>query len=127
MRSSEPLGYQKVIERTKGELLKTLIADHLHSFTITDIYFGVYSTGDDFFILNQLILVTKLFIYKCKLNNTYPSIQVFKAKTKALYHVEKTIANRRNKLTSQFKKWKKFLTFVSSKLKGCPAYASNFT
>ena len=50
MRSSEPLGYQKVIERTKGELLKTLIADHLHSFTITDIFFGVYSTGDDFFI-----------------------------------------------------------------------------
>ena len=33
---------------------------------------------------------------------------------KRLYHVEKTIANRRNKLTTHFKKWKKFLPFVSS-------------
>ena len=82
-----------------------------------------------FFILNNLIqelgaigvvgppwiLAAKLFIYKCKLSNTYPSIQVFKAKIKALYHVEKPRANRRNKLTTHFKKWKKFLPFVTAR------------
>ena len=51
--------------------------------------FGVFNFGDDFFSLNHLILAAKLFIYECKFNNTHPSIQVFKAKIKALYHVKK--------------------------------------
>lgn len=37
---------------------------------------------------------------RVELNNTYPSIQVSKAKIKALYQVEKAIGNRRKKLTT---------------------------
>ena len=70
----------------------------LQSFTITDILFGVLNIGDDFFGLNHLILAAKLFIYECKFNSTHPSIQVFKAKIKTLYHVKKTTSNRQNKL-----------------------------
>ena len=78
------------------------------------ILFGVFKMGDDFDILNHVILAAKLCIYICKLNIVHPSLRVYKAKIKAIYLVEKTIASRRNKLRKHFKKWKKLLPYISS-------------
>ena len=86
----------------------------LQPFTIMDILFGVFKMGDDFNILNHVILAAKLYICKCKLKIVYPSLRVYKAKMKSIYQVEKAIASRRNKLQKHFKKWEKLLPYVSS-------------
>ena len=83
-------------------------------FTLIDILFGVFNIGDDFSIINHLILTAKLYIYKCKLNNIHPDLRVYKAKIKTVYLVEKKITRRRNKLIKHFKKWEKHLAYVDS-------------
>ena len=67
--------------------------------TLRDIVFGIFNVEKDFNILNHLVLAAKLYIYKCKLNNVNPSLQVYKAKIKGVYQIEKRIATSRNKLT----------------------------
>ena len=84
-----------------------------HHFTITEILFGVLDVDDDWIILNHLILIAKCYIYTCKLK-VYPSLRVYKAKTGAVYQVEKKIATRRNKLTKHYGKWERFLPHLSS-------------
>ena len=51
-------------------------------FTLIDILFGVFNIGDNFSIINHLILTAKLYIYKCNL-------RVYKAEIKTVYLVEK--------------------------------------
>ena len=48
----------------------------------------------DFDILNHLVLAAKLYIYKCKLNNVNPSLQVYKAKIRGVYQIEKKDCNK---------------------------------
>ena len=79
-----------------------------------DILLGELNTQDDYIILNHLILTTKCYIYKGKLNIVNPSLQVYKAKVRAVYQVEKKIGPRRNKLMKYFQKWEKLLLHVSS-------------
>ena len=85
---------------------------NIQSFKIIEILFGMFNIGDDFIILNHLILTAKLYIYSCKLNNVHPILRVYKAKVKAVYQVEKKIASRRNKLTKHTKKWVKLLAYA---------------
>ena len=68
--------------------------------------------GDDFIILNHLILTAKFYIYRCKLNSVHPILRVYKARIKAVYQVERKIASRPNKLTKHTKKWEKLLAYV---------------
>ena len=55
---------------------------------ILDVLLGVYKKGEDFKILDHLILSAKFYIYKCKLSGVNPSLQVFKVKTKAVHQIE---------------------------------------
>ena len=58
---------------------------------------------DDWIILNHLIVIAKYyFYYTCKLKKVNASLRVDKAKIKVVYHVEKRIATRRNKLTKRY-------------------------
>ena len=45
--------------------------------------------GDDCIMLNHLILIAKYYIYTCKLKKVNISLQVYKAKIRAVYQVEK--------------------------------------
>ena len=56
---------------------------------MTDIVFAIFYMENDFDILNHLVLAAKLYIYKCKFNNVNPSLQVYKAKIREKYQVEK--------------------------------------
>ena len=70
----------------------------LQPLTLTDIVFGIFNVEKDFDILNHLVLAAKLYVYKCKLNNVNPSLQVYKAK--------RSISNRKkdcNKLQQTYK------------------------
>ena len=60
-----------------------------HPFSMTEILFGVLDVQDDWIILNNLILIAKYHIYTCKLKTVNPSSQVYKAKIRAVYPVEK--------------------------------------
>ena len=82
------------------------------AFTTINILFGMFNIGDDFIILNHLILTAKLSIYRCKLNSVHPIKRVYKVKIKAVYQVDKKIASRRNKLTKHTKKWEKLLAYA---------------
>ena len=85
-----------------------------HPFTITEILFVVLDVGDDWIILNHLILIAKYYIYTYKLKKVNPSLQVYKAKIRAVYQVQKKIATRRNKLSKHYRKWERFLPQFSS-------------
>ena len=85
---------------------------NFHTFTIMDIFFGVFNAEEDLIILNHLILTAKFYIYKCKLNSKNPSIRVYKAKIGEIYQVEMKIAAKRNKLAKHFQKWDKLLPHI---------------
>ena len=59
---------------------------------------------------NHRILLSKQYIYSCKLKNTIPTRVVFLAKVKAVFEMERQIAKQRNKLFFHHKKWDKLLT-----------------
>ena len=65
-------------------------------------------------MLNHLKLIAKYCVYTCKLNKVNPSLQVYKAKIRAVYQVGKKIAIRRNKLTKHYGKWERLLPHFSS-------------
>ncbi|KAK2559408.1 hypothetical protein P5673_018032 [Acropora cervicornis] len=69
--------------------------------------------GEDFKILNHLILSAKFYIYKCKLSGVNPPLQVFKVKTKAVHQMERKIAEKRDKLKKLNEKWRKLEPYVS--------------
>ena len=114
--SFEHLFFLCDVTRTLWEALCSWLGEcvvKFQPFTMTDIFFGVFNTEDDFILLNHLILTAKFYIYKCKLNIVNPSLRVYKAKIRDVYQVEKTIATKQNKLTRHFQKWEKLLPHVS--------------
>jgi hypothetical protein len=84
----------------------------IETVSLITILFGEFRESKNSIILNHLILMAKFFIYKCKLNNTKPSLKVFLAKIKIVYDIERRIAAKHNKLTKHYKKWEKLLTHV---------------
>ena len=85
---------------------------NFQTFTIMDIFFGVFNAEEDLIILNHLILTAKFYIYKGKLNSKNPFIRVYKAKIGEIYQVEMKIAAKRNKLAKHFQKWDKLLPHI---------------
>ena len=85
----------------------------IESLNILDVLFGVYKKGEDFKILNDLILSAKFYIYKCKLSGVNPSLHVFKVKTKVVHQIERKIAAKRDKLKKHNEKWMKLEPYVS--------------
>ena len=56
-------------------------------------------------MVNHVILLAKMFIYKCKYSNATPSLIGFKAKLKATYKLELFLAKRNGRLLNHDKKW----------------------
>ena len=90
---------------------------NFQAFTIMDIFFfGIFNMEEDFCIFNHLILTSKFYIFKCKLNSVNPSLRVYKAKIRDAYQVEKKIATKQNKLVKHFQKWENFLHMLASSM-----------
>ena len=51
--------------------------------------FGIFNAGEDFVIVNHVILVAKFDIYRCKLNGVKPAMRVLKTKIGAIHNIEK--------------------------------------
>jgi len=76
----------------------------LEALTLVNILFGVFNENEDNVILNQLILMAKFYIDKCKLNSANPSLKIFIAKTKTVYQRERQLATKHNKLLKHHQK-----------------------
>jgi len=85
----------------------------METLTLINILFGVLNDNGDFAILNHLILIPKYFIYKCKLNKTKPILRVFFEKIKLVYHIERKIAKRNDRLHKHYKKWEKITPLLN--------------
>ena len=80
----------------------------METLTLLNVLFGVFNdTREDFTVLNHLILIAKYFIYKCKLNKTKPTFRVFFEKIKLVYHIERKIAKRNDRLHNHYRNGKK--------------------
>ena len=78
-------------------------------FPLMDVLFGKFDNDKDFMVINHILLLAKLFIYRCKLDNTKPSLEVFKAKLKATLNIEFYIARKNGKFVQHYKKWDSFI------------------
>ncbi len=60
-------------------------------------------------IISFIILLSKYFIYKCKYDETQPSIGRFNTYMKQIIKIEETIATIKNKLDTFHSKWSDFI------------------
>ena len=83
-------------------------------FSLIDVLFGKFDIDEDFIVINHIFLFAKFYIYRSKLDNTKPSLEVFKAKLKATLNIEFVIAKRNGKLAKHYKKWESFISVLLS-------------
>ena len=57
-----------------------------------NVLFGIFNAGKVFVIVNNLILLAKFYIYRCKLNGVKPAMRVLKTKIGAIHNIEGRIA-----------------------------------
>ena len=58
------------------------------------------------FLLNQLILIGKVFIFQCKTVEYMPSIKNYKILIKDTEKIERHVALQNNRIDRHIKKWK---------------------
>ena len=62
---------------------------------------------------NYIILESKYFLYRCKLNKTPLSILHLTEKIKNTYYIERSIAKENNKIGFHYEKWEPLLPLIS--------------
>ena len=68
---------------------------NLEPLSVFNVLFGILNAGEDFVIVNHLILMAKFYIYRCKLNGVEPAMRVLKTKIGAIHNIEGRIAFKR--------------------------------
>jgi hypothetical protein len=69
---------------------------------------GIISEKESDKLFNFIIIYAKYFIYSCKLQDTYPNINVFKNKLTNIMQIDKQIALNQDKLYAYETKWQHF-------------------
>ena len=89
-----------------------ILNNEILDFSLIDVLFGKFDIDEDFIVINHILLLAKFYIYtnRSKLDNTKPSLEVFKAKLKATFNIEFLIAKRNGKLVQHYKKWESFIS-----------------
>ena len=82
------------------------------NFSLIDVLFGKFDIEKDFMVINHVLLLGKLFIYRCKLDIVKPSLEVFKAKLKATLNLEFYIARKNGTLAQHYRKWDPFISIL---------------
>ena len=93
---------------TFGEKLKWSRSLH-----IKDIFFGSQDLKTHNTLTNYIILESKYFLYRCKLNKTPLSILHLIDKIKNTYYIERSIARENNKIGYHYEKWGPLLPLIS--------------
>ena len=83
------------------------------SLHIKDIFFGNQDLKIHNNLTNYIILESKYFLYRCKLNKTPLSILHLTEKIKNTYYIERSIAKENNKIGFHYEKWEPLLPLIS--------------
>ena len=83
------------------------------SFDIKDVLLGFLDTSDSINILiNYIVLESKFFIYRCKLNKGPLKLRLLVDKFKKTFETEGVIARKSNKIHFHDKKWKPLIPLI---------------
>ena len=77
-----------------------------------DIIFRKFDVGDDFLLVNHILLLGKYYIYSQKCKKGMPSLQGFIARTRCVYNIELYIARNRGTLNKHLSKWEKLINIM---------------
>ena len=80
---------------------------------IKDIFFGRQDLQVHNTLTNYVILESKFFLYRCKLNKTPLSVLLLIEKIKNTYFIERSIARENNKIRYHYEKWEPLLPLIS--------------
>ena len=81
-------------------------------FDIMNVLFGILDTDNISILVNYIILESKYFIYRCKLNKGCLCVSLLVDKFKKTFQTERFIAKRNNKIHFHDKKWKPLLPLI---------------
>ena len=81
-------------------------------FDIMNVLFGILDTDNISILVNYIILESKYFIYRCKLNKGCLCVRLLVDKFKKTFQTERFIAKRNNKIHFHDKKWKPLLPLI---------------
>ena len=93
----------------------------------TNIIFGFF--GEDYLLLNHIIIICKKVIFQCRNRNIKPSLSLLKGKLKYVYQLECSITKQKDSLETHQKKWKELLPILNCKklyLQFCHFFAHIF-
>ena len=79
---------------------------------IKAVLFGILDTGNMSTLVNYILLESKYFIYRCKLNNDSLCIRLLVDKFKKTFETERLIAKKNSKIHFHDKKWKPLLPLI---------------
>ena len=81
-------------------------------FDIKDVLFGIFHTDNISILVNYILLESKYFIYRCKLNKGSLCMRLLVDKFKKTFQTERFIAKKNNKIHFHDKKWKPLLPLI---------------
>ena len=88
---------------------KNIVVENLKE---EDIIFVKFDVGDDFLLVNHILLLGKHYIYSQKCQKGIPSLQGFIAKTRRVYNIELHIARKRSTLNKHLNKREKLIKIM---------------
>ena len=65
-----------------------ILNNEIVDFSLIDVLFGKFDIEEDFIVINHIVLLAKFYIYRSKLDNSKPYLEVFKAKLKVTFNIE---------------------------------------
>ena len=77
-----------------------------------DVFFGKFYMDKDFMEINHILLLAKFFIYRCKVDRTYPSFDVLEAKLRVTDRLKHYIASKNDVLSKHYVKWDSFISIL---------------
>ena len=89
-----------------------ILNNGIDDFSLIYVLFGKFDIEEDFIVRKQIFLLAKFYIYSSILDNSKPSLEVFKAKLKAAFNIEFLIVKRNGKLAQHYKKWESFISVL---------------
>ena len=81
-------------------------------FDIKNVLFGILDTDNISILVNYILLESKYFIYRCKLNKGSLCVRLLVDKFRKMFQTERFIAKKNNKIHFHNKKWKPLLPLI---------------
>ena len=69
-----------------------------------NVFFGKFDIDKDLTVISHILLLEKIFIYRCKLDKISSLLDVFKTKLTATYKLELYIARKNDVLSKHYGK-----------------------